>query len=203
MPRLKVYDLATSSWLYAGGVDPVALATDAAFTSRFAQRTKGVGAPAGTGTAGDWYYDTTNKRSYQSDGGGWVIMSEPTQTYAPVLNQSGVRTTTVNYGVYKRSDGWVKGAFRLAITAAGVAGVSIYASVPIAEAYASGLPEGAFWYQTSGGMRYSGSIYLSTQNIYGQSDGVSSFIGSLPNFAVASGDLYMASFEYQMLTRYL
>jgi hypothetical protein len=35
MPRLKVYDLATGTWQYAGGVDPVALATDAAFTSRY------------------------------------------------------------------------------------------------------------------------------------------------------------------------
>jgi hypothetical protein len=35
MPRLKVYDLATGTWKYAGGVDPVALATDGAFTSRY------------------------------------------------------------------------------------------------------------------------------------------------------------------------
>ena len=35
MPRLKVYDLATASWQYAGGVDPVALATDPAFTTRY------------------------------------------------------------------------------------------------------------------------------------------------------------------------
>lgn len=35
MARLKVYDLATGTWQYAGGVDPVALATDVAFTSRY------------------------------------------------------------------------------------------------------------------------------------------------------------------------
>lgn len=35
MSRLKVYDLATASWIYAGGVDPNAVATDPAFSSRY------------------------------------------------------------------------------------------------------------------------------------------------------------------------
>lgn len=38
MPRLKVYDLATGTWQYAGGVDPVALATDPAFTTRYSSK---------------------------------------------------------------------------------------------------------------------------------------------------------------------
>lgn len=105
MPRLKVYDLATTSWKYAGGVDPVALATDAAFTSRYTQRTKGAGAPAGTGTAGDWYYDTTNKRSYQSDGTGWIIMYEPEQTYTPTTTNLSNGTGSTLTGAFRRSVG--------------------------------------------------------------------------------------------------
>lgn len=35
MSRLKVYDLASGTWQYAGGVNPNVLATDAAFSSRY------------------------------------------------------------------------------------------------------------------------------------------------------------------------
>lgn len=40
MSRLKVYDLATGTWKYGGGVDPTALAADIAFTSKYAPLAK-------------------------------------------------------------------------------------------------------------------------------------------------------------------
>lgn len=69
-------------------VDTIAasvLAADIAFTSKYVAGTKASGAPVGTGTAGDLYYDTSAKRTYQSDGTAWIIMSEPWQTYTPTL----------------------------------------------------------------------------------------------------------------------
>lgn len=42
MSRLKVYDLATGSWVYAGGVNSVSLATDPEFSSRYVSRIGGV-----------------------------------------------------------------------------------------------------------------------------------------------------------------
>ena len=43
----------------------------------------GAGAPAGTGSDGEEYWDTTNKRLYRSDGVGWIIMAEPGQAFTP------------------------------------------------------------------------------------------------------------------------
>lgn len=105
MPRLKVYDLASGTWLYAGGVDPVALATDVAFTSRFASETSGAGAPAGTGTNAQWYYDTTNDRLYVSDGVGWIIMYEPDQVYTPAFPTGVTIGNGTRDGVFRRQGG--------------------------------------------------------------------------------------------------
>ena len=70
-------------------------------------RTKGAGAPSGTGVEGQQYYDTTNDRLYLSDGVGWIIMYEPWQTYTPtttnISNGSGFTLT----GAFKRSMGWI------------------------------------------------------------------------------------------------
>lgn len=51
MSRLKVYDLATGTWQYAGGVNPDVLAADSAFSSRYAPAGLGVFGP-GTPVAG-------------------------------------------------------------------------------------------------------------------------------------------------------
>ena len=61
----------------AGGVlAPVTranLAVDTAFTEKYVAGIKGAGAPTGTGTDGDYYYDTTNKRLWRSNGTQWVF----------------------------------------------------------------------------------------------------------------------------------
>lgn len=50
------------------------LASDTAFTSRYFGGVKAAGNPAGTGTDGDEYYDTTKKRLWRSDGTGWTLV---------------------------------------------------------------------------------------------------------------------------------
>lgn len=108
MSRMKVYNLATATWEYVGGVSATALAADAAFTAKYAPRTSGAGAPSGTGIAGDLYYDTTNKRLYLSDGVGWIIMSEPENTsWVPTWNNVTLGTGGSKTGRYHRSDGYV------------------------------------------------------------------------------------------------
>lgn len=68
----------------------------------------GAGAPSGTGSKGQWYYDLTNLRSYQSDGSGWIIMSEPTQNYAPNPAASAGTITSFSFtqGFFQRENGW-------------------------------------------------------------------------------------------------
>lgn len=51
MSRLKVYDYASGTWQYAGGVDPNVLATDAAFSSRYASVNLGAKAYSTTAVA--------------------------------------------------------------------------------------------------------------------------------------------------------
>lgn len=46
----------------------------------------GAGAPAGTGSNGQLYFDTTNDRLYLSDGAGWIILYEPRQAWTPTAS---------------------------------------------------------------------------------------------------------------------
>lgn len=92
----------------------------------FAIGASGAGAPGGSGTNGQWYYDTTGSRAYRSDGTGWIIMSEPDVAWVPVIGGitigNGVKT-----GSYHRSDGWIDiaGVFTLGTTSAVTGDLSI------------------------------------------------------------------------------
>lgn len=83
-------------------------------SNRFVYGTRGSGAPGGTGTDGEWYYDTVANRAYLSDGGGWVIMSEPKQDWNTSAAWGGITGGTPSYvGDYHRNDGYCD--FRAAI----------------------------------------------------------------------------------------
>jgi hypothetical protein len=83
--------------------------TDPVYKPPVSGQTVGEGAPTGTGTNGDEYWDLTNKRLYRSDGGGWIIMAEPQQAYSPVVTASTANptagATTASYGWFQRSGG--------------------------------------------------------------------------------------------------
>jgi len=90
------------------------------------------GAPAGTGTNGDEYWDTAAQRLYRSDGTGWIVMAEPGQTFAPTVT-AGAGTITAFGGQsfsYKRSDGWLDYWFNVIITTNGTGASSVNFTLP-------------------------------------------------------------------------
>lgn len=87
-------------------IDLTSAAEDPAFTGKYAPRMIGTGVPAGVGVNGERYYDSTAKREYMSDGVGWVIMSEPEQSFTPTWTNVTVGDGT-RVGYFHRSDGYV------------------------------------------------------------------------------------------------
>lgn len=109
------------------------VAADTAFTDRFGL--SGAGAPGGTGVQGQWYWDTTNKREYLSDGVGWIVMAEPaTTTFAPVITSLTGTLTTVGAVTfsYRRHDGWLDWVESITITTNGTGATAIRTTLPIA-----------------------------------------------------------------------
>ena len=81
------------------------LATQTAFTSAFMKATQGSGAPAGTGTKNQWYYDTAADRLYMSDGTNWIVMYEPVQTVNATTTNITLGTNGSVKHYYQRSGG--------------------------------------------------------------------------------------------------
>jgi hypothetical protein len=52
-------------------------------------------------------YETDTDRLMQHNSAGWVIISEPTQTYTPTATNMTVGTGGTLTGTFKRSDGWI------------------------------------------------------------------------------------------------
>lgn len=76
------------------------LANDSAFTSKFLNATSAAGAPGGTGSNGDLYWDSTNKFLYRSNGSNWFPVIEP-----KVIPSSSLPTTSFDGDLASLSDG--------------------------------------------------------------------------------------------------
>lgn len=160
-------------------------------------------APTGTGTAGDWYTNTVANRVYRSDGVGWIIMSEPWQTYVPTLVAGVAVTKTVTYAKYQRRDGTCTVEDSLTITGIGTANTPITIGLPIAAAFTGLTTVGSFVYQDSGTAYYEGAAMLaSTTTITGQAHNTGAFIGQAPAFTTANTDIAMIAVIYEMTTLY-
>lgn len=87
----------------------------------YSRQTSGSGSPAGTGIAGDRYYDSTNKRLFLSDGGGWIIMQEPPNTTTPTLSglACGTGGSALNRMIYQRSGGFLDFEWRFVFGTSG------------------------------------------------------------------------------------
>lgn len=115
------------------------LAADTAFSvlyqplnSNLTSIRSGIGAPAGTGTNGDQYYDTAAKRLYRSDGVGWIIMQEPEQTYTPLLvNITLGSPGQQNVGRYTRSNGWVDFDWQVILGTGGTVTGNVSITAPV------------------------------------------------------------------------
>lgn len=199
----------------AGSVIPAISARVAALEA--AANGIGAGAPAGTGTNGDTYWDITNKRLYRSDGTGWIIMAEPVQGDT-TLDITGVSLDggLTTKRTWHRSDGYID-VESVTTFASGPSTLASLAWVPyIASRSAVGnITIGISWgslsisfFDASAGVWYEGtnnegttSIGLFASFVSGTNIGIQSVSTSVP-FLFTSGDKISVSGRYPMTTRY-
>lgn len=160
-------------------------------------------------TAGMSAYLTTPKQETVHDGTGWTIMSEPTQTYTPQIDQGATTNIakTVTQARYKRADGWIQGALRITMSGAGTAGSAVTVTAPIAPNVSDGniyIVGTGYYNNTTGTLQYATIVSLVNgkfQFIRADTN-PSNYIGADPSTALASGHVLSFSFEYEMTTRY-
>lgn len=77
-----------------------------------------------TAVEGMRIYETDTDRELTYDGTGWVIMSEPSQSYTPTFTNFSSTSPTVDFR-YKRCDGWceVVGAYTFGASGTSVTGI--------------------------------------------------------------------------------
>ena len=178
-------------------------------SNRYVYGTKGSGAPGGTGNPGEWYYDTVAKRAYISDGGGWIIMSEPKQDWNTSSSFANITGGSPSYvGDYHRSDGYCD--FRCSVTFGGtpssIAGLSVV--LPFTPGYVPFSSFSVIHYDNTGGpfVGYNASSVSSAVGI-----GLYGAAGSYVNWATldtthpfpfGSGDAIEISGRFRMASRY-
>lgn len=192
------------------------LAADTAFTSKFLLGSQGSGAPAGTGSNGEWYYDTVADRAYMSDGVGWIVMYEPMQTYTPSSTNISFGATSTLTGRFQRRAGRCIGRFSLYMGASGTSAV-------MGTAPTIGLPKTAdtgtsfgdldagsmtLMYDATGPRFYgtsyiSGTLAIGFQCFSAGTAGAGATVTATAPFTWAFGDFLSGSFDYLMSTPYL
>jgi hypothetical protein len=73
--------------------------------TREARSGSGSEASRPSGLGGDWFYATDTSRLFWNDGTGWIIMSEPEQSYTPSWVNVTPGTGFLTPGTYRRSNG--------------------------------------------------------------------------------------------------
>ena len=134
-------------------------------------------------------------RDFASGFGAWG-------SYTPTLSQ-GVSTNiakTVTYSKYLQIQKTVTWTVRLDITAAGTAASGITVTLPVTGAYGGGLVAGSgmyvdtsvAWYKAVAFINSTTTLVLLPPNITGITP-----IGTDPNIAVATGDVFLATVTYE------
>jgi len=156
--------------------------------------------------AGLRIYETNTSRELLHDGTGWIIMSEPAQSFTPVFTNLTVSNGTL-VASYHRSDGWCD--FEVALTFGSSTAVTgrISFSMPTATATNSVI-NGVAYITDTGTSVYPAiqttdgtKVYLDVINAsttYG-SQGITS--ATVP-FTFATGDYISFHGRYRMTTRY-
>lgn len=160
---------------------------------KLTQRTGfGAGAPSGTGKDGWQYYDTTNHRLYQSDGTGWVIMSEPViASFVPnVASSVGVITTFAATYAYHRRDGYCDWEGSIAITNNGTGAGLVSMSTPIDSA------------QTAVGMGREILVTGFTLNVSKQAANAVQILNYDNTYPGGTGRNFQMGGTFRMITRY-
>ena len=157
--------------------------------------------------AGQMIYETNTFRTLQWDGTGWVVLSEPYQSYVPRLDQTTANISkSITHARFKRSDGWVTGNTHLTLAGAGTSGGVLVMSPPVAPFISTSaiIPVGDFYLFDNPTAQYSGTVVLrSGEFAFLRSDTTfTNYFGTDPTFALASGDVISINYSYEMLTRY-
>jgi hypothetical protein len=153
-------------------------------------------------------YETDTSRELLYDGTGWVIMSEPMQTYTPALTATvtnpALGSTGVISGSFKRRDGMCTWTARFEFGGAGIAAGSgdYQLSVPIAYIAINAIL-GAGWYYSSGvGNWRQVTLDAAPGSPRARIVYESGLVGAASPGAPAVGVVMQVTGTYQMTTRY-
>lgn len=161
-----------------------------------------------TGVAGLQIFETDTNRVLTHDGTGWIIMSEPVQTYTPTLTQSGAITKTVTQAIYQRSNGRCQGQVFMSLTSSGTGGVVIVVGLPVATLIVQrGQLGSGVVYDGSTAYYDCGLVSYGAGGTQAYFKGWSTLAGGMGvagmTAALVSGDQIGYHFDYPMNTRYL
>jgi hypothetical protein len=125
-------------------------------------------------------------------GGSWT-------SYTPTLTQSGTVTKTVTYAKYLACGKLILGNVRLAATGAGTTNNPVLVGLPVASQTTTSLCVGSGdLVDSSAGLHYVGAAVLASTTTIGLvADGLATWVGNAPNFALASGDEIRIWFHYE------
>lgn len=121
-------------------------------------------------------------------------------SYTPTLTQSGAVTKTVDYSRYTKIGRLVTFAFALTVTGSGTAANNVTVSLPFTAAGSVGTHAGVMLvYDSSTTTRYNGNAELNSTTTcalsYNQAS--TSLWGTLPNIALAVGDIIRGTITYE------
>lgn len=153
------FDKSPGDILTAANIDTLVLQS----IMRFADSTARNTALAGPLAEGLTTYQDDSNTTTQYDGSTWNILSEPAQAWSPTISQPGSIAKTVNWGWYKRFNGFYLATCKLTITASGTGGNAITVSTPLTHLVAFGI---FVFYDTSLGAYRVGGVLPQSTTLY-------------------------------------
>ena len=158
--------------------------------------------------AGKWIYESDTGRTLMYDGTGWVIMSEPAQSFTPTWTNITKGNGTDAVAQYHRSDGWIDFVVDFTFgSTSSVTGTPIL-TLPVATHSSMRWSQIQFqFYDVSAITFYVGAtlsvgvtqVAAGAQNA---ASGAVAAVSSIAPFTWATGDILMCSGRYRMTTRY-
>lgn len=122
-------------------------------------------------------------------------------SFSPTVTQSGTVTKTNTYCKYKSYGGTVEVVAYLSVTGSGTTNNAITVSLPVTAVTSTALVIGDASVDDSGTGSYPGIVVINSTTtvkfLPADQTSVSQFIGQLPNFALASGDIIRFSCRYE------
>lgn len=155
-------------------------------------------------------YETNTNRKLMYDGTGWIILSEPMQTFTPAYGGVTEAGATTNNGYYKRSDGWCHFSTHFTCNTTNITG-AVVLTLPIAAGVGTNCSMFRGVCNDNSGGSYPGFIsdtglspttvelkVMFATSTYAQPAAIS----SVAPFSWGAGDSFYMSGHYPMVTRY-